>query len=257
MKGLEMWRAFNKSAKIVVTVLLVFLALSVARSCSSESEIDRWRNYYNDFRENAQTSAQTLSDSLQAITDSAIAVAEEAHGDADSLTTEIAERDTVIQELQEATEVIAIRRDSAETENAAEFKRLTDGEDKATVVEQSSPAAEPWIRLTFRLREENSLFAQEAASLRASIAQFERTVVDFEERDRNRLVEINSWQFTAQTQQSRADSLHTIVLNIPQGPPKEKFLFFSLPSRKTSFIVGTVVGVIGFVIFDKYIAGGK
>ena len=257
MKALQFWNNFNKTAQILITVLVVAVGASLWKGCSSESEIDRWRKDFNEFRETAQESAQTLSDSLQAITDSAIAVAETARGDADSLTVEILARDTIIQELSDTTAAIAARRDSAETENDAEFQRLTDGEDEKTVVEQSASVAVPWIRLTFRLREENDLFAQEVTSLGRSIDKFKRTVIDLETRDRKRLIEINSWQFTAQTQQTRADSLQTIVMSIPEGPPREKFLFFNLPSRKTSFIVGGILGVVGYLAFDNYLKGGN
>ena len=61
----NIWQNFNKSAQILITVLVVILGGSVYHSCSSESAIDKWRTDFNEFRENAQKSAQKLSDSLQ------------------------------------------------------------------------------------------------------------------------------------------------------------------------------------------------
>ncbi len=238
----NMWQNFNKSAQIAITVLVVILAGSVYHSCASESAIDRWRDDFNEFRENAQLSAVQLADSLNALTDSAIVVADAAGIRADSLTGDIASRDSVIEGMQAAVVEIEVVNDST-------FDALTGGEGVEQVVEENVSQAAPWIRLSFTLRDENSLLRLLGDSLTSQVTAFET-------RDSTRVTEITSLRAGLSFQTVRADSLHVIVLAIPEGPPKEKFLFFNLPSRKTSFIVGTIAGVVGFVLFDKY-AGGN
>ncbi len=239
----NIWSNFNKSAQILITILVVVLGVSLWHSCSSESAIDKWRTDFAEFRENAQTSAQVLTDSLGAITDSALVVAESARVEADSLTGVIAERDTTIAEL-------SLVSDSSAAANDSTFSDLTGDESEGEIVAANVPSAEPWIRFTFRLREENN-------ALDRQIKEFRSQVKDFKRKDLDRLSEISSWTLIARTQRFRADSLHTIVINIPEGPPKEKFLFFTLPSRKTSFIAGGIVGVVGFIIFDNYMQGAN
>jgi len=239
----NIWSNFNKSAQIAITVLVVAVGASLWKGCSSESELDRWRKDFEEFRETAQVSAQQLADSLNALTDSAIVVAEAAAGEADSLSGVIEDRDGTIEELQTIAEEVEVANDST-------FDELTGGEGVEQVVEENVPQAAPWIRLTFSLRSENS-------TLRQLNGEFRQQVLDFERRDVTRLTEITSIRAGLSFQTTRADSLHVIVLSIPEGPPKEKFLFFNLPSRKTSFIVGTIFGVIGFVVFDNYMAGGN
>ena len=239
----NVWSNFNKSAQILITVLVVVLGGSLWHSCSSESAIDRWRKDFTEFRETAQTSAQELADSLNALTDSAIVVAEAAGIEADRLSGVIEDRDFTIKELQTKTEEVEVANDST-------FDELTDGKDVDQVVEENVPQAEQWIRFTFNLRDETSL-------LRQQNVLFGQQIVSFEQRDIARITEITSLRAGLTFQTVRADSLHVIVLNIPEGPPKEKFLFFNLPSRKTSFIVGSIVGVIGFLLFDNYMAGSN
>ena len=241
MKGLETWQAFNKSAKIVVVVLVAFLASSVVRSCGLTSDIDQWRNDFNDFRETAQADAVILSDSLNARTDSVIAVVEIADKRADSLTTEIAERNDEIEDLQTRTEVIAVANDST-------FDALAHGNSIEAVVDKNVPQAEPWIRLAFGQRDQIGLL------IRSNIV-FSEQVFALEQRDAERVTAADALRAGLMFQTQRADSLHIIVLNIPTGPPKEKLLgFIPLPSRQTSFWFGAIGGVITYLAVDKWLA---
>ena len=99
----NVWSKFNQFAQILITVLAVVLGGSLWHSCSSESAIDRWRKDFTEFRETAQTSAQELADSLNALTDSAIVVAEAARIEADRLSGVIEDRDFTVKELQSRT----------------------------------------------------------------------------------------------------------------------------------------------------------
>lgn len=242
-KVLQFWNNFNKSAKLGLIILAGFLVMSLYHSFASESKLDRWRTDFEEFREEAAMTV-VLADSLHQLADSAIAVADSANLRADSLTIEVEERDSLITELEQRTEEIEVANDST-------FSALTQGRDEKTVVEEEHPAAEPWIRLTFSLRKENSLVIQQNDLFRQ-----QRT--DFERRDAFRVRTIMALRTGLNFQEDRADSLQQIVINIPKGPPKEKlFGLIPLPSRQTSFIVGAVVGVIAIMTLQNSLSGGN
>ena len=241
MKGLETWQAFNKSAKIVVVVLVAFLASSLVRSCGLTSDIDQWRSDFNDFRETAQADAVILSDSLNARTDSVLAVVEVADERADSLTFEIAERNDEIENLQTRTEVIAVANDST-------FDALTQGNDVETVVAANIPQVKPWIRLAFGQRDQIGLV------LRQNIV-FSEQIFALEERDVERVTAADALRAGLMFQTERADSLQIIVFSIPEGPPREVLLgFIPLPSRQASFLIGGITAIVGYIFFDKWLS---
>ena len=237
MKGLETWSAFNKSAKIAVIVLVALLAGSLVRSFGQSSAIDKWRDDFNEFRTAAQADTRTLSDSLNARTDSVIAIVDIAEERADSLTTEIDERTDEIETLQDRVEVIIVATDST-------FDALTAGEDVETVVEENVPQAEPWIRLAYDLRDANGIL------ITANI-KFSEQVFDLEQRDVERVTAADALRAGLVFQTFRADSLEATIFSIPEGPPKERLLgFIPLPSRQTSFILGGVTAIVGYIFFD-------
>ena len=239
---MNLWKNFNQSAKIAITVLLAFLVLSAARSCNSENEIDRWRTKYNNFRETAQSDAEILSDSLNARTDSVIAVVKTADERADSLTTEIAERNDEIEDLHTRTEEIAVANDST-------FAALTQGNDVEAVVDENIPQAEHWIRLVYGQQDQIGLLIQ-------SNIKFSEQVWDLEQREVERVTAADALRAGMVFQTQRADSLQIIVLNIPEGPPKESLLWIiPLPSRQTSFILGGITTIVGYFAFDKWLNG--
>jgi hypothetical protein len=241
MKGLETWQAFNKSAKIAVVVLFAFLAASLVRSCGLESDVDKWRDDFNEFRTTAQADARTLSDSLNARTDSVIAIVEVADERADSLTTEIDERTDEIENLQDQVEVIIVATDST-------FDALTGGAGVETVVEENVPQAEPWIRLAYDLRDANGIL------ITANI-KFSEQVFDLEQRDVERVTAADALRAGLAFQTFRADSLEATVFSIPEGPPREVLLgFIPLPSRQASFLIGGITAIVGYIFFDKWLS---
>ena len=242
-KTLQFWNNFNKTAKLALIVLAGFLAMSLYHSFTSESKLDGWRTDFEEFREEAAVTV-ALADSLQQLADSAVSVADSANLRADSLTIEVQERDSRITELESRTEEIEIANDST-------FSALTQGRDEETVVYEEHPAAEPWIRLTFSLRKENSLLTQQNDL-------FRQQSTDFERRDAARVRTIMALRTGLNFQEARADSLQQIVINIPKGPPTKKlFGIIPLPSRQTSFIVGTIVGVVLYTVANNALAGGN
>lgn len=106
-------------------------------------------------------------------------------------------------------------------------------------VESLPPVVQPWVKLSFALRSEiDSLNAEiELASQRIDLLVRETTSL------RSSLV--------LQTQ--RADSLAVVISLIPEAPPQEKFLFFRLPSRKASFLIGTALGVVGGIAVENWV----
>lgn len=242
-KALQFWNNFNKTAKLVLIVLAGFLVMSLYHSFTRESKLDKWRTDFKEFREEAAVTV-VLADSLQQLADSAVAVADSANLRADSLTVEVQERDDRITELMVITEEIEVANDST-------FATLTQGRDEETVVYEEHPVAEPWIRLTFSLREENSLLTRQNDLFRSQ-------TIDFDRRDAARLTTIMALRTGFNFQKTRADSLQEVVINIPKGPPKEKlFGIIPLPSRQTSFIIGTIVGVVLYTVANNALAGGN
>ena len=237
---MNIWKNFNQSAKIVITVVFAFLVLSLVHSCGLTSDIDQWRSDFDKFRTGAQTSAVELSDSLNARTDSVVAEAAAATDRADLLTIAIADKDDIIEDLQERTEEIAVANDST-------FAALTHGNDVNEVVAENAPQAEPWIRLTFGQNDQIGLLIEQNIV-------FSEKVWDLEQRDVERVTAANALRAGLAYQIQRADSLQTIVLNIPSGPPKERLLgFIPLPSRQTSFWAGAIGGVITYIVVDQWL----
>lgn len=243
MKITSIWQNFNATAKLLLTIGAIALALSLWHSFTSESAIDRWKDGYNSWKDSAEV-RKTQADSLQLLADNALVIADSAAARADSVTIEIQHRDERITELELETEIIAVSNDST-------FDALTDGRPENEVVADNLPVVAPWIHLTFSLREENSALNQRIKLLGSQ-------VIDFKRRDVDRLTTIMSLRTAVKLQTARADSLDVIVIGIPPAPPTEKFLgIIPLPSRKTSLIIGTVLGVVVIKTIEQILAGGN
>lgn len=230
MKLVKMWENFNKSAKILLIVAALAVAVSLYFSFTQESALDKWRTGFEAWKDSA---AVTLirADSLKQLSDSSLAVANEANARADTLTGEIKERDKRIEELEEETRISTAATDST-------FDALTGGLPETAVVAANPSSAEAWIRLTFSLRETNSLLLRR-------IVLFEVQVHDFEQLDEERLTTIIALRSSLNFQTARADALEVTVKSAPSSPPKERFLgFIPLPSRKTSLLVGIGLGLV-------------
>lgn len=230
MKLVEMWKNFNQSAKILLIVAALAVAASLYYSFTTESAMDKWRTGFDAWKDSAAVRL-VQADSLKQLSDSSLAVADEANARAEVLTGEIVERDKRIDELEEETRISTEATDST-------FDAMTGGQSESVVVAANPASAEAWIRLTFRLRETNSLILRR-------IVLFEVQVHDFEQRDEERLSTIIALRSSLTFQTARADSLEVTVKSIPDAPPTEKFLgLIPLPSRKTSLLVGIGLGLV-------------
>jgi hypothetical protein len=235
MKLLEIWKAFNSTAKLVIVVLAVVLIGSFLLSFAAENKMSEWRDRYNDFREEAQVTLE-WGEGQAELADSALAVADSSKLISDSLTTVIGDKDEEIADMRAERIAVAVTNDST-------FEELTGGEANVeVVVADNAPVSEPWIRLSYGLANENML-------LNTEIKQLDLQIQNYELRDSTRLTTIVSLESAVFFQKTRADSLQVIVLNIPEPPPQEKiFGLIPLPSRKVSLIVGGVLGVVATVI---------
>lgn len=242
MKLLTIWQEFNKTAKTVIIILAVVLIGSFVLSFAQESKIDRWREAYEEFQDSAQAVLE-FADSVEALADSAMAVADSAKQVADSVTQEI--------EIVNAQAAAARRQNRVlEARNDSIFDEITEGvEDVEEAVAAAPEPAKPWVRLSFSLRNEN-------LELRNEVDLLHMQINNFEIRDNARLGTIAALEATVIFQKERADSLEAIVLAIPDAPPREKLLgIIPLPSRKTSFVVGAVVGVVTTAVIIEGLSG--
>ncbi|HUU88116.1 MAG TPA: hypothetical protein VMX17_10235 [Candidatus Glassbacteria bacterium] len=240
MKLLNIWNQFNQSAKIVLSVLALLLILSVVHSFSSERKIDQWRQDYEEFRQSAEVTTQ-VAESLRTLADSALAEANFSDLMSAYLSDMIDRQKAEIDSIKKMKDSIVVRNDST-------FENLTGGETNVeNVVSSEPPQAEPWIRLSFSFWEQIAIMQEETELLGN---QIDSLVV----RDSLRLRTISLLQTSLSLQTQRGDSLQTIVLKIPPAPPTEKFLgIISLPSRKTSLIIGAVGGTLSFMALDSWL----
>jgi hypothetical protein len=235
-KILSIWTNLNGTAKIVLAVAVVVVAGMAYKSCASDKAMDRWRHKYDEFRA-AAAAATHHADSLQVVANAALARADTADAHAAILTVHITERDSTIAKLKQQATVVHGANDST-------FASLTHGQPESTVVAQN-PGSAAWIHITFRLREENDL-------LRVTNDMLSVQVVELQQRDSLRLTSIMELKKSVASLQERGDSLQVIVSSIPTAPPREKFLFIPLPSRKMSLFVGVGLGVVGSALVNKY-----
>jgi hypothetical protein len=238
MKILEIWKAFNSTAKLVIIVLAAVLIGSFLLSFAAENRMNEWRDNYDAYRDSAEVALE-WGEGQAELADSALAVADSSKLVADSLTSVIGDKDEEIADMREEREATAAVNDST-------FEELTGGEANVeVVVADNAPVSEPWIRLSFGLADENRLLSTE-------IKQLDLQIQDYEDRDSTRLTTIVSLESAVFFQKTRADSLQVIVLNIPEPPPQEKiFGIIPLPSRKMSLIVGGVLGVVTTIIVTQ------
>jgi len=239
MKVLDIWNQFNKSAKMALSILALFLIVSLAHSFSSEGKLGQWRQDYEDFQQTAEQTTQ-FADSLQLVVDSAQLVVDSMIMHSFLMSEILLDRNIQIERLRTTRVEIEVRNDST-------FETLTGGKSEEEVVSSEPPQAEPWIRLSFSYWEQIDILMRENELLGSQIT-------DLELRDVIRLGTITSLQTSLRSETRRADTLQTIVFQIPEAPPSEKILgFIPLPSRKTSFIVGAIAGVAGSFALNKWL----
>lgn len=232
MKVLEIWKAFNSTAKIVILILIAILAGSFVLSFMRESEIDRWREEYEIYRDSAQAAVE-WGQAQALLADSALQFADSTNAIADSLTHEYNVLKGQLDAINQYNEDIADQNDSL-------FVEVTEG---ATTVEEAlentPEITHPWVELAFSLYQENS-------GLKEEIGLWKLQIDNLERRDVERVKTIVALENAVFFQTERADSLESVILNMPEGPPSEKlFGIIPLPSRKTSLIVGAIIGAFG------------
>jgi len=231
MKVLEIWKAFNKTAKISIIVLGLLFVGSFAMAFIKEGQIDRWRKGYEAYRDTAQAAVEWGR--LQALrADSAVQVSDSSKAVAD----ELREENKAIKRRTEEAERRSRRLAAA---NDSLFAEVSEG---ATTVEEAventPEEAHPWVRLSFSLYEEND-------ALKEEIELWKMQVDNLEGENTALRQSIVSLESAVVFQEERADSLETIIVNLPEGPPSEKLLgIIPLPSRKASLIVGFIGGVV-------------
>ena len=206
---LQIWQDLNQSAKIALAVALVVVAGSIWHSCSSQSDLDKFRNLYKQYQDSV-TLALRYSDSISAKAkqDSIRLAATQAHSDS----------------LQAKIDKLAVS-------NAA----LHHKNDSLATVVLSDTTLSPQARtLITDLRSENdslrqqvSVYAKQDTTQKSIIALCETMEV---------------------AQRKRADSLYTVLGNLPHGPKASDHLlglaFLPRVSPTATFFIGAAAGLI-------------
>lgn len=231
MKGLEIWKNFNQSAKLIVIVLVGLLAATAAYSFFQDNAMDRWREGYEAYRDSAQAALEWGREQA-AKADSALMEKDSVKAVVDSLATEN-------EVIRARTNAINRRNRRLAEQNDSLFSEVAAG---ATTVEEAlantPEVTHPWVNLAFSLYQENS-------GLKDEIDQWKLQVNNLELQNSGLNDALVLAENAVVFQKERADSLDAILVALPEGPPKETFLgFIPLPSRKASLVIGFIGGVV-------------
>jgi len=231
MKLIETWKAFNNTAKVVIAVLAIFVVGGFALSFVRESQAEKWRKGYEAYRDTAAAAIE-FGEGQRVIADSAKAFADSIEIKVDSLERKAAILDAEARAARRQNEKLAAANDSI-------FEELTDGASEEEVLANANPVAKPWIEYALNLRREN-------ASLKLEVDLLGSRVDNLEDVNAAQKLQISGLETALAAQTARADSVTLVLRNLPEPPPTEKILgIIPLPNRKTSLIVGVVVGAVG------------
>ena len=230
MRFLDFWKNMSRILKILVVVGVMLFAWTAWEAFTGDQNAKDWENRYNDFREHA-AEVSVRADSLEQLV--AILMIE-----ADGFSDRIREKEKANEELKgEIVRLKDLLRPISD-ENEKTFAELTGGQSIETVLARSFPKSEPWIRLSFGLRNENILLEQTNLLLTIQSEELEGTLLLAH-------LEAKSLRTALGLALERGASLQGIIDALPEPPGAEKFLgIIPLPSRKASLWIGVAGGVI-------------
>ena len=197
------------NVNLVIAVLITASVAGYITSWTKQSEIDKYIEEYEQFEEDAVIVREF----------------------ADSLQEELVENELEVQELQDSMIVIVSNLNTSK-DRIAELDRERQ-ELKAQVTDSVLNETPPEVR------EYVAVVEQENEELRVALS-----AADMLQQNLVNQVALLTMSFDTQT--LRADSLYTIVLNIPEPPsnPNKVFGFIPKPSRMQSFFIGAAVATV-------------
>jgi vacuolar-type H+-ATPase subunit I/STV1 len=193
---------------IALSFLLIFLGMGFVNSIRLQTSLDRYIEEYNAFKKSAEITV-LYADSLESkISDYIRQV--------DSLEANLQESE---QEYLNSSNRVRL----LEQERVALKAQVTD-----SILEVTPPEVLEYVGV---LEEENT-------ELRISIDLLEEISI-------NKSQQISTLAIALDLQTLRADSLYTIVQNIPDAPKNNERLFgIKKPSRLSSFIIGAITASV-------------
>jgi len=194
---------------LIIAVLITASIAGYITSWTNQFEIDKYIEEYEQFEED-------------------VAVAREF---ADSLQEELVENELEVQELQDSMVVIVSILNTSK-DRIAELdreKQVLKAQVTDSILEETPQ----------EVREYVAVVEQENEELRVALSaadMLQQTLVS----------QVTLLTMSLDTQTLRADSLYTIVLNIPEPPsnPNKVFGFIPKPSRMQSFFIGAAVATV-------------
>ena len=197
------------NVKLVVAVLITASVAGYITSWTKQSQLDQYIEEYEQFEEEA-------------------AVVREF---ADSLQEELAENDLEVQQLQDSMIVIVSNLNTSKVRIAELDKERQELKAQVTdsILEETPQEVRDYVVVIEQENEELKVALSAADQLRQNLVN-----------------QVTLLTTSFDTQTLRADSLYTIVLNIPEPPgnPNKVFGFIPKPSRMQSFFIGAAVATV-------------
>jgi len=197
------------NVKLVVAVLITASVAGYITSWTKQSQLDQYIEEYEQFEEEA-------------------AVVREF---ADSLQEELAENDLEVQQLQDSMIVIVSNLNTSKVRIAELDKERQELKAQVTdsILEETPQEVRDYVVVIEQENEELKIALSAADQLRQNLVN-----------------QVTLLTTSFDTQTLRADSLYTIVLNIPEPPgnPNKVFGFIPKPSRMQSFFIGAAVATV-------------
>ena len=204
---MELLQLLTSNVKLVIAVLITASVAGYITSWTKQSEIDKYIEEYEQFEED-------------------VAVAREF---ADSLQEELVENE--VQELQDSMVVIVSTLNTSK-DRIAELdreKQVLKAQVTDSILNETPPEVIEYVALVEQENEELKVALSAADMLQQNLVN-----------------QVALLTMSLDTQTLRADSLYTIVLNIPEPPsnPNKVFGFIPKPSRMQSFFIGAAVATV-------------
>jgi len=206
---MSLLQLLKTNVKLVVAVLITASVAGYITSWTKQSQLDQYIEEYEQFEEEA-------------------AVVREF---ADSLQEELAENDLEVQQLQDSMIVIVSNLNTSKVRIAELDKERQELKAQVTdsILEETPQEVREYVVVIEQENEELKVALSAADQLRQNLVN-----------------QVTLLTTSFDTQTLRADSLYTIVLNIPEPPgnPNKVFGFIPKPSRMQSFFIGAAVATV-------------
>ena len=205
----ELLQLLTSNVKLVIAVLITVSVAGYITSWTKQSEIDKYIEEYEQFEED-------------------VAVAREF---ADSLQEELVENELEVQELQDSMVVIVSTLNTSK-DRIAELdreKQVLKAQVTDSILNETPPEVIEYVAVVEQENEELKVALSAADMLQQNLVN-----------------QVALLTMSLDTQTLRADSLYTIVMNIPEPPsnPNKVFGFIPKPSRIQSFFIGAALATV-------------